>query len=607
MNKQSTDPAENEMPDDILQRAIASIEGETVPSGPPPELIFATLHVLDESETPRKRSLPFIPRPNIMKLITMAAGLLLAVSMASMLILAAKSPSLALGQALKQLREAHSMSYCELITVKSQQRAFVVRNFIAGDGRKRSELPGTGKSGGTITIFDAAGNIRLSLLENTRTAIVPDPTNKLLPKIPGTGCLAWLQALKKLSGKPDKELVQKELEGKRVRGFVATQGTFTFTMWVDNATGEPMRMEYDSPSNGDVLHVVMTDFRFNEELDESLFSFAVPTGYKVRQQLAPTTSKQRKATPMGLELAWSCEGHWAGVACATAPTVLYASDRLGRLVRLNQKGEELGAVKIDDTAGSIRAANLAGDGECALLTFHAWGRAVKAHNAKGKLLWSYAVGEGVDDVWAADLNGDGRDEVIIGYNGRTGLHVLDSTGRLLWKNNDVKNVWHVAAANVDGDARPVVVTTSAVGKVHIFNAEGKHLRDLEPGFYGNMVRTWQQKGNGKFVRLIIVAGTSGPKTTVAAMSPQGETRWSLELSARVANAVPCPQRSWLALALSDGSVRVVNLMTGKQIAYVDGQGEQADMAWLPAKEGDPLLVIATNVELQAYRITAAKR
>lgn len=59
--------------------------------------------------------------------------------------------------------------------------------------------------------------------------------------------------------------------------------------------------------------------------------------------------------------------------------------------------------------------------------------------------------------------------------------------------------------------------------------------------------------------------------------------------------------------LADGSVRVINLMTGKEIAHVGSQGSRADVAWLPAKEGDPLLVIATNVELQAYRITAADR
>ena len=546
MNKQSTNPSDNEVSDDILRQAIASMEGEAIPAGPPPKLIAATRHSLHESGQPSRRFLPFVLRTKLMKLIATAAGLLLTVSMASLLILVIKSPSLAFGQALKQLREGHSISYTELIAVKGKQQPTKVRNFVAEDGRVRSEIRGIGKAVCHTTIFDAAGNIRLGLSEDPKTAYVPDPANKLAKKVPGTGRWAWLQALKKLGDKPDKELGQKELEGKQVTGFVATQGAFTFTMWVDNATGKPVWIEYDYSSNDRVIHVTMTDFRFNEELDESLFSYAVPAGYKVHQQLAPTTSKQQKEPPVGLELTWSREGKWSGIAGATGPTALYASEVLGRLVRLNEKGEELGATNTGDTTSSIRTAKLARDGECALLTFRHWGPSVKARSADGKLHWSYAEADAVDDVWAADLNGDELDEVIIGYNGSTGLRVLDNTGRLLWKNTTLKNVWHVAAGNVDEDARPAVVTASAAGKVHVFNAEGKHLRDLEPGFYVNMVRTWQQPDIDKSVCLIIVAGTSEQKTTVAAMSPQGETRWSLEFSARVGNAVTCRKRPWLA-------------------------------------------------------------
>lgn len=608
MNEQSTDPSENTMSDDILQRALASMEAETVPAGPPPELIAATQHSLRVSRQPIRKFLPFIPRTKLMKLITTAAGLLLTASLVILLTLALKSPSSAFGQALKQLRESHTMSYTQLITAKGQQQPAKVRDFIAEDGRMRSELAGVGKSGGTVTIFDAAGNIRLTLSEDatTKTAHVPDPTTKLAPKIPGCGRMEWLQSLKKLGEKPDKELGQKELEGKQVTGFAASQGGFKFTIWVDIATGDPVRIEYDSPPEGDVIHVTMTDFRFNEKLDESLFSYDVPAGYKVYQRLDPTTSKQRKEAPVGLELAWLRAGNWSGVAGAAGPTALFVSEVLGRLVRLDEKGKELGSTKTDDTGTSIRTAKLARDGECALLTFRSWGQKVKARSADGKLLWSYDEAA-VDDVWAADLNGDGLDEVIIGYNGHTGLHVLDSTGKLLWKNTDVGNVWHVDAGNVDGDARPAVVTTSGAGKVHVFDAEGKHLRDLDPGFYGNIVRTWQQPDGGKPVCLIIVAGTSEPKTTIAAMNPQGDTRWSFELPARVGKAITCRQKPWLALTLMDGSVRVINLLTGKEIAHVSGQGQAADVAWMPVKEGDPLLVIATNAELQAYRVTATDR
>jgi hypothetical protein len=46
MNEQSTDPTENELSDDIIRQAIASIQEGSVPPGPPPELIAATRDVL---------------------------------------------------------------------------------------------------------------------------------------------------------------------------------------------------------------------------------------------------------------------------------------------------------------------------------------------------------------------------------------------------------------------------------------------------------------------------------------------------------------------------------------------------------------------------------
>src|SRR5207244_4027655 len=105
----------------------------------------------------------------------------------------------------------------------------------------------------------------------------------------GQDFLAWLQALKKLGDKPDKELGQQELDGKRVTGFVATQGNLTFTIWVDTATQELVRIEHDSPIKGTAYErAAMTDFRFDQQLDESLFSVAVPAGYTVQQLAVPS-------------------------------------------------------------------------------------------------------------------------------------------------------------------------------------------------------------------------------------------------------------------------------------------------------------------------------
>lgn len=279
MREQSTDESENEMSDALLQQAIASIQKQEVPAGPSPQLVAATLATLHISEQSLTRSFPFVVRARTIKLTATAAALLLTASMATLLILAMKSPSSAFGQVIKQVREARSMSYTQLMKLDGRAQLITTSNFIAEDGRRRTEQPG---AGGVTTIFDTNGFIRLVLIEATKTALVYEAREERGINA-GHMFLDWLQTLRKLGEMPDKELGQKELDGKRVSGFVATQGNSTFTMWVDSATGELVRIEYDSPVNDMPTHITMTDFRFNERLDESLFGFAVPAGYRVRQ------------------------------------------------------------------------------------------------------------------------------------------------------------------------------------------------------------------------------------------------------------------------------------------------------------------------------------
>ena len=180
--------------------------------------------------------------------------------------------------------------------MEGKDELITTRNFIAEDGRKRTEQP---SAGGITTIFDTNGFIRLVLIVPTKTALVSKAREEHAINA-GQMFLEWLQALKKLGDKPDKELGQKQLDGKRVTGFVATQGERTFTMWVDSATGELVSIEYDSPVNDKPAHITMTDFRFNERLDESLFSFDVPAGYKVHQPSGvPSNRAVRDAIPGG--------------------------------------------------------------------------------------------------------------------------------------------------------------------------------------------------------------------------------------------------------------------------------------------------------------------
>jgi len=212
-----------------------------------------------------------------MRIMTTAGGLLATATVVTLLVFhPINGPSSAFGQALKQVREARSISFTEVLAQKDGKEPIRVKKWIAADGRMRNELQNV------TTIFDAAGNMRITLIEGTKTALVMKQT-KL--EGAGRGVLAWLEALKKLGDKPDKELGQRVVDGKKQSGFVAAQGNMTFTIWVDDATKQLVSVEYDSPISGTAYqHVSMIEFRFDEKLDESLFSFAVPKGYAERQQ-----------------------------------------------------------------------------------------------------------------------------------------------------------------------------------------------------------------------------------------------------------------------------------------------------------------------------------
>jgi hypothetical protein len=80
-------------------------------------------------------------------------------------------------------------------------------------------------------------------------------------------------------------LGEKEIDGRRAVGFrLSGRGLhdpgWVMSLWGDPQTGEPIRIEKtDLMCPG--KKVTMSDFVFNLDLDESLFSLEVPTGYKI--------------------------------------------------------------------------------------------------------------------------------------------------------------------------------------------------------------------------------------------------------------------------------------------------------------------------------------
>jgi hypothetical protein len=309
----------------------------------------------------------------------------------------------------------------------------------------------------------------------------------------------------------------------------------------------------------------------------------------------------------GLEPLWSLAGTWGAVAADNSTGLIYASSGLRTANEIDGSGKIQREVPFG--ASTWRLAHFSG---MPGVVFLFGGLQLTARDASGKTLWSYPEAgtlSGRDDVWPVDLDGDGSDEVVVGYNGGTGLHVLSSQGKLIWKSTTIGNVWHVSAGDVRGNGKTQVVSTSALGKVHIFSDDGTGRVDLDPGVYANMVRVGKISEKDT-AATIFAGGTANDNMSalLTAMSADGVKKWTLTLKApgrpSFYSAYLAPGKPWMVLSMSTGVVFVVDVERGSVIATLDGLGPTPEAVWLAGKGGaDPILVVSTKTSLSAYRVS----
>lgn len=300
----------------------------------------------------------------------------------------------------------------------------------------------------------------------------------------------------------------------------------------------------------------------------------------------------------GATEAWSVdEGAFSVEATPTGDYAYVLRPR--QVVQLDAEGNQQAVFDVPGSNRILRLARLADD-EPAFLTFSTWSSTLTAVDRNGETLWTY--GDGIDDVAAADLDGDGVDEVVVGFNGGTGLHVLDAAGKATWKNTQLGNVWHVTAGRLlpDRDA-PQVISTSAAGAVHLFDAAGEHLQDLDPPFYGNGVHF--VPAAGERAALALASGSSDAGEVVAALSSAGDVLWQSPLPGvdHVDSLAASPSGDYAAAAARGGIVFVLDLATGELIAQVNAGGTVVDADFVSNGE-QTLLVVAADRAVTAYKL-----
>ncbi len=160
----------------------------------------------------------------------------------------------------------------------------VTRVMNMGRQRVRGEvLSADGETAQVIIITDYDTSQMLQLIPKQKTAVLIE-----LKEIPETekpenvletmrNIITELQNDPNVSVEP---LGEKEIGGQIAKGFRATGPDVELTVWADPQTALPIRLEQKWRQ----MQFVCTDFEFDVELDETLFSMKIPEGYSALEK-----------------------------------------------------------------------------------------------------------------------------------------------------------------------------------------------------------------------------------------------------------------------------------------------------------------------------------
>ncbi len=161
--------------------------------------------------------------------------------------------------------------------------------------RQVTELPDKSK---VVMIQDWSQGKSLTLLPASKTATVLTSSSNRKDKTPENGGFfvffrLFQHVAEDKPGIEHESLGEKEIDGRKVVGFHIISQPHDLIMWGDPKTGLPVRVEITSGIEGSVK-ATLSDFVFNVDMDESLFSLEPPAGYTVRKGKTDDSPKEEK-------------------------------------------------------------------------------------------------------------------------------------------------------------------------------------------------------------------------------------------------------------------------------------------------------------------------
>lgn len=198
-----------------------------------------------------------------------------------------KGPHQAYAAAVRQVREAKTMTYVETTGIsadlvarmpdwlgkrdKKEMQPTRIEAAYKAPGLTRLTFPD-----GSVWIDDPIRRKSILLAPSTKECVVRD-FMQLPPK--KNSQLDLIGEMQSLPERANESLGKQEIDGRKALGFRVTEEGQDKHVWIDAETGDLLRIEGRFVNVYRGMKVVLSDFRFDVELDDALFSVEPPEGY----------------------------------------------------------------------------------------------------------------------------------------------------------------------------------------------------------------------------------------------------------------------------------------------------------------------------------------
>ena len=263
----------------------------------------ARRHLMGRLEAPQRESIVAgVFRRSRSRKIGWAAALGIAVVVVALLVGLnpwARGPGQAFATVVEQFRNARTMTYTMIIEMED---LLTLRMEVAykepGYIRQTTRLP----FGSSISIFDTTQMKAVSLTPATKQFMEMDFSDFLPDSAAGQPAVSHIEKLRTLPDRADELLGEREMDGRRVVGFLVTRAGKRMIVWVDAETWDLVRVE---AGMDEAAHVVLTDFQFNVDLDDALFSLVPPDGYTRQGEVPLDMSEPDEQDLIGFLRFWA--------------------------------------------------------------------------------------------------------------------------------------------------------------------------------------------------------------------------------------------------------------------------------------------------------------